>query len=47
LGQRFTGEKLKDIGIRFEIGESGVSQAGSRIQEKIQRDKKIKSRIKI
>jgi chromosomal replication initiation ATPase DnaA len=43
LCQRYTGEKLKDIGIHFGIGESGVSQASRRIQENIKKDKRIKS----
>jgi len=29
LCRRYTGERLKDIGRHFGIGESGVSQAGS------------------
>jgi hypothetical protein len=45
LCQRYTGEKLKDIGIYFGIGESGVSQASRRIQEKIKKDKRIKAKI--
>ena len=35
LCQRYTGEKLKDIGIYFGIGESGMSQACRRVKDKI------------
>jgi hypothetical protein len=45
LCQKYTGEKLKDIGIHFGIGESGVSQASRRIKEKIKKDKRIKAKI--
>jgi len=45
LCQRNTGEKLKDIGKHFGIGESGVSQACRRISQKIDRDKKIERKI--
>jgi REP element-mobilizing transposase RayT len=43
--QRFTGEKLKDIGTHFGIGESGVSQASRRVNDKIRKDKKLKRKI--
>ena len=33
--QRYTGEKLKDIGAYFGVGESGVSQACKRVKDKI------------
>ena len=45
LCQKYTGEKLKDIGKRFGIGESGVSQACRRGAQKIDRDKKLKRKI--
>ncbi len=45
LSQRYTGEKLKDIGTHFGIGESGVSQASRRVTDKISNDKKLKSKI--
>ena len=45
LSQRYTGEKLKDIGRHFGIGESGVSQAGRRVAQKIENDKKLKKKI--
>jgi len=43
--QRHTGERLKDIGTHFGIGESGVSQAGRRIRDKIRKDKSLKRKI--
>ncbi len=45
LSQRYTGEKLKDIGAHFGIGESGVSQVSRRVTDKINNDKKLKSKI--
>ena len=45
LCQRYTGERLKDIGLHFGIGESGVSQAGRRVAQKIENDKKLKKKI--
>ena len=45
LCQRYTGEKLKDIGTYFGIGESGVSQASRRVKDKIRNDKKLERKI--
>lgn len=45
LCQRYTGEKLKDIGQYFGIGESGVSQACRRVSQKSAEDKKLKKKI--
>jgi chromosomal replication initiation ATPase DnaA len=45
LCQKYTGERLKDIGLHFGIGESGVSQAGRRMAQKIEKDKKLKKKI--
>jgi REP element-mobilizing transposase RayT len=45
LCQRYTSEKLKDIGIQFGIGESAVSQASRRVNDKIRNDKKLKRKI--
>jgi len=45
LCQRYTGERLKDIGLHFGIGESGVSQAGRRVAQKIENDKQLKKKI--
>ena len=38
--------KLQDIGREFDIGESGVAQASRRAAEQIDKDKKLKRRIK-
>ena len=46
LCQRYTGNKLKEIGFYFGIGESGVSQACRRVAHKIEKDKKLKKRLK-
>jgi len=45
LCQRNTHEKLKDIGIHFGIGESAVSHAGRRINDRIRNDRKLKRKI--
>ena len=45
LCTRFTGNKLKEIGFHFGIGESGVSQACRRVADKIKKDKKLKKQI--
>jgi len=45
LCQKYTGERLKDIGLHFGIGESGVSQAGRRVAQKIEKDNKLKKKI--
>ena len=42
LCQRYTGEKLKHIGTRFGIGESGVSQASRRVADQLRFDKRLK-----
>ena len=36
---------LKEIGLHFGIGESGVSQAYKRVAQKIEKDKKLKKRL--
>ncbi|MEA3420560.1 MAG: hypothetical protein U9Q97_02635, partial [Acidobacteriota bacterium] len=41
LCQRYTDEKLKDIGAYFGVGESGVSQACRRVKDKTRKDKKL------
>ena len=41
LSQRYTGDKLDDIGKHFGIGGSGVCQAGRRISERIMKDKSL------
>jgi chromosomal replication initiation ATPase DnaA len=40
-----TGEKLKEIGLNFGIGESGVSQACRRVAQKIEKDNNLKKKI--
>ena len=45
LCQKHTGEKLKDIGTHFGIGESGVSQASRRVVDKINKDSKLRRKI--
>ncbi len=45
LCQRNTGKKLKEIGMHFGIGESGVSQVCRRVAQKIEEDKKLKKEI--
>jgi REP element-mobilizing transposase RayT len=46
FSQRYTGEKLKDIGTHFGIGESGVSQASRRVNDKIRKEKKFRRKIR-
>ena len=45
LCKEYTAEKLKDLGIHFGIGESGVSQAGRRVSQWMQKDKNLRRRI--
>jgi putative transposase len=45
LCQKYTGKKLKEIGLQFGIGESGVSQSCKRVAQKIEKDKKLKKKI--
>jgi putative transposase len=45
LCQKYTGEKLKDIGACFGVGESAVSQAGRRSREKMKTDKNLERKI--
>ena len=45
LCHRFSGKKLKDIGLQFGIGVSGVSQASRRVALQIKDDKKLKKKI--
>ena len=46
LCQKYTAEKLKDIGRHFAIGESGVSQAGRRASQRMGKDKNLRLEIK-
>lgn len=45
LCQKYTGEKLKDIGRHFGISESGVSQAGRRVRTWMEKDKNLRREI--
>ena len=45
LGQKYTGKKLKEIGLQFGIGESGVSQSCRRVAQKMEKDRKLKKKI--
>jgi REP element-mobilizing transposase RayT len=44
---RFSGKKLRDIGKRFGISESGVTQASRRIKIKAEKEKSVKQKIKL
>ena len=43
LCHKLSGQKLKDIGLHFGIGVSGVSQASRRAALQIKDDKKLKN----
>jgi hypothetical protein len=45
LCHKFSGQKLKDIGLHFGIGVSGVSQAGRRVGWQIKDDKILKKKV--
>ena len=45
LCQKYTSKKLKQIGLQFGIGESGVSQSCRRVAQKTEKDKKLKKKI--
>ena len=45
LCHKISGQKLKDIGLHFGIGVSGVSQASRRVALQIKDDKKLKKRL--
>ena len=45
LCHKFGGQKLKDIGLHFGIGVSGVSQTSRRVALQIKDDKKLKKKI--
>lgn len=47
LSQRYTGDRLDDIGGHFGIGGSGVCQAGRRISDRIKKDRSLAKMIKI
>jgi putative transposase len=45
LCRRFSGQNLKDIGLHFGIGVSGVSQASRRVALQMEDDKKLRKKI--
>jgi putative transposase len=45
LSHRYTGLKLKEIGRWYGIGESGVTQASSRMQTRIDKDRKLRRTV--
>jgi len=45
LCHKFSGQKLKDIGLQFGIGVSGVSQASRRVALQLKDDKKLKKKV--
>jgi putative transposase len=47
FSHRYSGRKLKEIGARFKIGESAVSQASRRVSMKMKTDKSLMKRIKL
>jgi len=42
LCRQYSGARLKEIGAFFDIGESGVSQASRRIEEKVNNGSTLK-----
>ena len=45
LSHRYSGRRLQEIGAFYNIGESGVSQASSRMSKRIEVDKKLRQKI--
>ncbi|MBN2060037.1 MAG: transposase, partial [Deltaproteobacteria bacterium] len=45
LFHKFSGQKLKDIGVHFGIGVSGVSQTSRRVAMQIRNDKRLKKKV--
>ncbi len=45
LAHALTGMRLKEIGERFGIGESGVAQAGRRLRERMKEDKRLGKKV--
>jgi hypothetical protein len=45
LCQKYTGKKLKGIGLPSGIGESGVSPSCRRVAQKFEKDKKLNKKI--
>jgi len=45
LCHKFSGQRLKEIGLHFGIGVSGVSQTSRRVALQIKDDKRLKKKI--
>ena len=45
LCHKFSGQRLKDIGVHFGIGLSGVSQASRRVAMQLKEDKKLRKKV--
>ena len=45
LCHRYSGKKLSEIGMRFGVTESAVTQASRRIRDKRHKDKKLEKLI--
>jgi len=45
LCHRYSGKKLSEIGARFGVSESAVSQASRRMRDKQHKDKKLEKLI--
>ncbi len=46
LCTKYSGQKLKKIGLSFSIGESGVCQASRRFEKRIQQDRELEMEVK-
>jgi putative transposase len=46
LCHRYTGAKLREIGSRFGIGESAVSQNSRRFSKKLKKDRQLRKAAK-
>ncbi len=44
---RFSGKKLRAIGMKYGISESGVTQTSRRIKKKAEKDKSLNRKIKL
>jgi putative transposase len=45
LCHQYSGAKLRDIGEKFTVGESAVSQGSRRMQDKLAEDKTLRGEI--
>jgi REP element-mobilizing transposase RayT len=46
LCHRYSGERLKEIGIHFEIGDSGVAKASARLAKRLEVDELLRDKVK-